>query len=296
MRVMKPFTVDLDSTKLSYPLLASPKLDGIRAYVSNGIVYSSSGKPIRSKAVQSLFGKKEYEGFDGELIYGSVTNTNFQLTSSFVMSTEIPEGFSSNEIKFFVFDNFLVKKPFIDRLISLPLYARGQLTSLYHRLIQDQKELLDYSSFAEQAGYEGVVIRNPKSYYKNGRSTANEGGMGKIKSFVDSEAEIISFEEMYHNENDQEENELGLAKRSKDSFGLVPAGILGALVVRDLKTNLVFKVGSGFTKEQRELIWNNKESFKGQIITYKYFPKGIKELPRHPVFKFFRAKEDMTSY
>ena len=38
---------DVDSLK--YPVMASAKLDGIRALVSDGIVLSRSGKPIPNK-------------------------------------------------------------------------------------------------------------------------------------------------------------------------------------------------------------------------------------------------------
>ena len=65
----KPFRVmlatDYDPEKLRFPVLASPKLDGIRAYVKDGVVLSRQNKPIPNDHVQSLFSK--YEHFDGEL-------------------------------------------------------------------------------------------------------------------------------------------------------------------------------------------------------------------------------------
>ena len=44
-----------DYSKLTFPKYISPKLDGVRAIVNNGVVYSRSGKPIRSNAVLLIF-------------------------------------------------------------------------------------------------------------------------------------------------------------------------------------------------------------------------------------------------
>ena len=54
--------------KLRFPLYASPKLDGIRATVRDGVVYARSNKPIANIHVQEKF--KHFEWFDGELIVG----------------------------------------------------------------------------------------------------------------------------------------------------------------------------------------------------------------------------------
>ena len=83
-------------------MYCSTKLDGIRAVVIDSIVYSRSLKPIRNKYVQHLFGKEEYNGFDGELIVGDVYAKDvFQKTTSGVMSEE-----GTPNVKFYVFDDF----------------------------------------------------------------------------------------------------------------------------------------------------------------------------------------------
>ena len=57
---------------LSYPLLASVKLDGVRALVVDGVVMGRSLKPIPNKHVQRLFGHTQLNGLDGELIVGDL--------------------------------------------------------------------------------------------------------------------------------------------------------------------------------------------------------------------------------
>ena len=76
---------DAELDKLRFPLLASAKLDGVRAVVKNGVVLSRSLKKIPNDYVQSLF--KHLEHFDGELIVGEPTSkTCYRDTVSGVMS------------------------------------------------------------------------------------------------------------------------------------------------------------------------------------------------------------------
>ena len=53
---MKPMLAALceDVTKLRYPVIASPKLDGIRALVIDGQLVSRTLKPIPNRYVQSF--------------------------------------------------------------------------------------------------------------------------------------------------------------------------------------------------------------------------------------------------
>ena len=86
-----------DLSTLHYPMYLSPKLDGVRAIVKNGVVYSRSGKPIPNKNVQRMYG--HYHGYDGELIYGSPTDANvYNKTVSAVMTEDGPQ------VDFYAFD------------------------------------------------------------------------------------------------------------------------------------------------------------------------------------------------
>ena len=75
MRPLLAATVE-DLYKLRYPLLASPKLDGIRALVLDRSVYSRSGKRLPNEQVQMLFGRAEFDWLDGELILGPPTDSD----------------------------------------------------------------------------------------------------------------------------------------------------------------------------------------------------------------------------
>jgi len=292
---MKPMlAVAADLSKLTYPILASPKLDGVRCLICDGRVVSRSLKLIPNEHVQKELGLKKLSGLDGELIVGKPTNPDvFQKTTSAIMSHEGEPGFV-----FLVFDYF--DKP------SLPYAKRFQIANqivalankvnvvlVEQRVIQNEGELLAFEHKCLNDGFEGVMIRHSQKPYKYGRSTVNQGYLLKLKRFEDSEATIIGFDQFMHNTNNPEKNELGQSERSSKKEGKVAKELLGALQVRDLKTGVEFSIGSGFTHEQRKNMWINRSVYVGLTVKYKFQPTGVKDKPRFPVFLGLRDWRDM---
>lgn len=301
MKLFKPMLAHTinDVNLIEYPVMVSPKLDGIRALVFDGIVYSRSMKPIRSETVQRLFGKKEYEGFDGELIYGNPTDKDvFNKSTSFCMSKDIPEGMTEAEIDFWVFDIF-IQGSYVHRAKELKnkvskITRLSQICLLQQTECRSPKELLNFETRWVDHGFEGVIVRSFDGPYKQGRSTEKQGIMGKIKRFSDSEAKIIGFNELYHNENTQIINELGYSERSVSKEGLFPANTLGSLIVKDIKTGVEFEIGSGFNQQQRQHIWDNKNEWIGCFVKYKYFDvQSGYDKPRFPIFLGKRDIDDI---
>lgn len=284
-----------DTSKVKYPVWASVKLDGLRMLVKDGVAYSRSMKPIPSKAVQELFGKVEYEGCDGELIYGGINDPLvFNKSTSFCMSKEIPEGMDKSQIRYFVFDKWNEQGNWEDR-ISKAITGwpeTSQVHRLRHHLIEDEDTLLELEANVLANGAEGLILRPIDGKYKQGRSTLKEGLLLKLKRFCDEEAVVIGFEEKMHNQNEAKINETGHTSRSSYKDGLVPAGVLGALVVQSEKWG-EFKIGSGFNDAQRKEIWENKEKYLGQLVTFQFFNVGVLEKPRFPTYKSIRAEWDI---
>ena len=133
-------------------------------------------------------------------------------------------------------------------------------------------------------------MRAPDGLYKTGRATSKGGELLKLKRFLDSEAEIEGTEEEMFNGNAAETNELGRTKRSTAKDGLVGKGTMGALRVRDVSTGVRFSIGTGFTAAERREDWRS-----GDIVKYKYFPVGIKDAPRHPVYLGRRHPADISN-
>ena len=288
--IFKPMlATDADLSKLRFPLLASAKLDGVRAVVREGAVYSRSNKPIPNKAVQAKF--STYEHFDGELIFGDPTSkTCYRDTVSVVMSHDKP----ADGVGFFVFDH--IERPHERYIHRMPTDKKFNLRDCVfaheQKLCTTLIDVLGYEAECLEEGYEGLILRDPNAPYKNGRSTVNEGYLLKLKRFRDDEAVIIGFEERMHNGNEAQTNELGRTKRSSHKAGKSGRGDLGALILQR-PDGVQFNCGTGFDDGLRQDIWDNQRKYLNKLVKYKHFEIGAKDLPRHPVFLGFRDKIDL---
>lgn len=292
-----------DVSKIKFPVLATPKIDGIRCLRINGYSVSRTFKRIPNKYIQQQM-QGLPDGLDGELII----NGEFQKTTSGVMSRD-----GEPDFKYCVFDNTLspvgVGYTYQERLSALSLMFNRTITgetlrttpivpqlpvfccNIPARYLYNLNKLQEYESEMLALGHEGIIIRQPDSPYKCGRSTEREGYLVKLKRFKDAEAEVIGFEEQMENTNELKKDELGHAKRSTHKEGMIGKNTLGKFVVKSEFG--VFRIGTGvgLTDKLRKTIWCNQHRYLGRGITYKYQEIGTKNLPRCPIFKGFR--EDM---
>jgi len=277
--VIKPMlAVNVDPATVHFPVFASPKLDGVRGIVIDGILRSRSLKAIPNRHVMQAFSKHWLSGYDGELIVGSPTARDvFRATGS---ATSRQDG--TPAVTFYVFDNYLAEGGFGSRLGSLRT-SLGVVV-LEQKVVRSISELVAYENYCLVAGYEGLILRDPTGIYKFGRSTVREGGMLKVKRFQDSEAEVLKVLEEFENTNEQTTNELGYSKRSHHQIGMIGKGRAGALAVRDLKTGIEFQIGTGFNDEDRVWFWSHRKAAVGKIVKYKSFLIGVKDAPRFPVY------------
>lgn len=291
-----------DLRTLHYPLVVSPKYDGIRAIVLNGVVVSRNLKPIPNKRVQHLFGKQELEGYDGELIVGEPTDKDcFRNTTSGVMSED---GFP--DVRFFVFDRIVGGVSWVERF---PTSHHDNVVNVPHYICDNEEHIVNLENQWLREGYEGLMIRDPHGPYKYGRSTTREGWLLKLKRFEDSEAVVVGMEEKMHNANEATINALGHTERTSHQENLVPMDTMGALVVRDIKTGVEFNIGTGFTDEDRKWWWNHTIDYHSSmlnnggefrtviastlVVKYKFFPSGSKDKPRFPTYLGIRSKDDL---
>ena len=278
-RPMLAGEADLD--RLQFPLFASTKLDGVRAIVREGAVYSRNNKLIPNQYVQAKF--KDLENYDGELILGDPADKLcYNKTVSAVMSQSSPEGAN---VVFHAFDHLgLQFAPYQVRYASLA--SRLGVEVLPQLFINNLARLLELEETTLAHGHEGLILRGIASPYKQGRSTTREGYLLKLKRFKDAEFKVVGFEERMHNSNEATVNELGRTSRSSHQANMVPRGDLGALICKYGDTT--FNVGTGFDDAQRKFLWLTRDELIGKIAKVKYFAVGMKDLPRHPVFLGFR--------
>ena len=293
MKIKPLLSCEIPLDKVKFPIYISTKFDGIRALVIDGVVYSRSLKPIRNKHVQKLFGKPEYNGFDGELIVGDIYAKDvFQKTTSGVMSED-----GTPNVTFHVFD--LWNMPDEDyesrqRILQDLLLQDSTMSNMVYTMIHKCKTVEDLDFFLnheKNVGGEGLIGRSPNGVYKYGRSTPKEQLSIKFKFFQQEDFEVVGFNERMHNTNEQKRDELGYAERSSAKDGLVPTNTLGSLVLKYNDTT--FSCGTGFDDKLRKEIWDNKELYLGKLASIRYMSVGSKDLPRVPSFIGFRDIEDM---
>lgn len=290
MMISKPMLAETceDINSLVFPVLATPKLDGIRCVKVNGVAMSRKFIAIPNLYIQKHISGIAASDLDGEIMIPGAT---FNQTQSTVMRADGEPRF---EYHVFDYVSAGITQPYSKRMevlkeLELPAWC----VRILPRVINSPEELMVYEAECLSDGYEGVMIRSPNSPYKLGRSTVRESYLLKIKRFSDSEACVLGFEERMHNANEATKDELGHTKRSSHKANMVPTDTLGAFVVRDIHNGKEFKVATGLDDAYRKHIWQNKDNYLGKVLKYKYQPSGMKDLPRFPVFVGFRDIRDI---
>ena len=290
MKIQKPLLAGkFDSEKAKFPYAATPKIDGIRFLMVGGAALTRSFKPIRNEYLQKILSSNLPDGIDGELTSGST----FQECSSIMRIKGEPD------FKVWIFDfvnpNDEVK-PYKERMNELRKFESFNIPSyeiLFPTIVSNQEQIDQLMIKNLNAGYEGLMLRDPNGIYKFGRSSVKENILLKVKEFMDDEAEIIAFREKMVNTNEGLKDNFGRTKRSSCQDGLKPSGTLGGFILRNSE-GLEFSCGSGLNDALRDEIWKNKSKYLGKLVKYKFMSKGIKDLPRHPVFMGFRDETDLS--
>lgn len=287
MKPMLATSVEFD--QVQYPAYVSPKLDGIRTVIHEGKAKSRTLKLIPNEFIQASLLNHGWEGMDGELIVGSRTAPDvFSQTTSGVMSVAGQPKFT-----YWVFDLWCSTAPYEERLRVLNEFNdRDTVKILPQTLVHTPEGLRTLEDSYLQAGYEGTMIRDPKSPYKYGRSTLRQGYLLKRKPLADAEGIVVGFEYLRVNMNEAETNDVGYTQRSSAQAGrITDYDRLGAMIVTIATgpfAGVDVKIGTGFTQEQRQKLAQMGTTLLGELVTFTYQAEGAKDKPRFPSFKGFR--------
>jgi DNA ligase-1 len=299
--ITKPsLAVDFDETKMQFPYLAMPKIDGVR-----GIhLY---GKPTISGRSLKLFGNTllpsifpNLEGFDGELVYGDWTSSSLcRNTTSVVNTYDDPRA---NSLVWYIFDyvtSTTENLPYESRynLLKAKLESNPipNVKLVPATLISTYDELAAFEAKCLSEGFEGVILRSPTALPKNGRTTVRENSYLRIKRFTQEDAVVVSLTEAMENTNEAKTNALGNTERSTHQENLLPKGMIGSLLCRDVKTGNEIEVGPGaLTHSDRTCYWNNPDKLVGKTISYKHFQHGQLDKPRFPTYVAIREESDLV--
>jgi len=242
-------------------LFASIKLDGLRAYWDGQTMYTRNGFEITG--VDHIIKKLPNFPLDGELL---IPGDHFQKSSGKIRSFNV-----TPDAVYFIFDQ-PSDLPFFERyqdmLQLVEDYGWGTrlatpqpVNILLHKRYPTYEELDAMFGKALMAGYEGLVLKNPKAAYQLKRSK----DWLKIKAVKSEDLPIVGF---FEGEGKYE-------------------GSLGGVIVQR-KNGKEVKVGSGFSDDYRTEIWSNQHLYVGKLIEVHYHEVTPDGSLRHPRFKGFR--------
>mgnify|MGYP001275633226 CR=1 FL=1 len=253
--------------KWPVPYLIQPKLDGERCralFSTTGTVTLLSSEeneivsvPHINTALEALH-LRNVE-LDGELYVHSMS---FEEIHSRV-SRKVNEHPDSWQIEYHVFD-LIDEQRQGDRLHSLHKLlekVKPPIVPVGITLITDLYDIMRIYDLYIEEGYEGFILRHVYAPYVRTRST----NIMKFKPKKEDYYTIIDW---------IEEKTIHGAKKNS----------LGALVLQSPINPARFNVGTGFTADQRQELWERRHTLVGKTVRIKYQHLTTYHIPRFPVF------------
>ena len=305
---------DAVEEKIVFPCAIQPKVDGVRGLNMGHGLTARSLKKHANIHTTNFFSMAAFVGFDGELAAEHETHPALCRLTTSAVSTITGQPW----LKWHLFD-YLVPETrgltYTARHLALtnrvqeiqekhPEIAQ-HIRVIPYVIVHSLAELLHWDAVWLKMGYEGTIIRKPEGLHKQGRSTVREGGLLRIKRFIDAEAKVLGLTEGEANNNEAQTNELGKTFRSSHQENKVGNGMIGSMqceLIADVLHNgkVLFPKGQLVTVSPGEMDHDDRARYfadqtliVGHVIKFKLFPKGTKDKPRFPVFHSIRSLNDM---
>lgn len=233
-----------------------PKLDGIRARLHDGKLYSRTMRELAApKAYIDLIIKKIGEKpWDGELM---LANNTFQGTVSVARNFKESSMATWKDMEYHVFD-IVNDDPFEKRhdILSKIKTDFNIKTVLSTGKVLTDDSVKDHMQDYLEQGYEGAILRNPSAGYEFGRSH----NLLKVKEFQDIEVTIVNIEK---------------------GDGIL-SDMAGTLICH-MDNGKEVRIGTGMNFDERK----NPPKI-GSRITITFFEYTDDGIPRFPVYKAVR--------
>jgi ATP-dependent DNA ligase len=261
---------------------AEPKLDGMRLLLvrRGGVsqVFARSGKTdpytatLRHIIAQMPTDRDDY-AIDGELYADEGWGRTMTLAKRIDVSEEERRALKVRAFDFLDLSTGR-RQPLTERRTVLERLTRGTGAIVpvpYRRFRAGDTEALD-TFYREQldAGYEGLILKNPDANYMAGQRSP---AWMKMKPVATAEGVIIGF--------DPGEG------RHEGRLGAVKINFEGTVVA----------VGGGYTDRQRDWIWANRPALIGGQLEFAYQKDtvAVARFPRFVRFRWDRARDPMAA-
>jgi DNA ligase-1 len=300
--------------KLSYPVCATGKVDGVRCLIRLGNAFTRQLKPFPNPHFNSMVAAHvadqplRLDGVEMELITDTDGVINPGATDHLASRTSGVLMRHSGEpmIHGYVFDiqptpenGIPIDMPYRERFAYLRRMEAAGLFPDWVECVQyaiartpEQLTLIEARYAAMKL--EGMVLRRPDLPYKFGRATANEGGFSRVVGWTSCEARIVGAVEAVENTNEKVTLASGKKERQTSVAGRKPLGRLGAWQMETLTTPPIrFGCGTGFSHEEGKEFWENRADYVGKIARIRSKSGGVKTAPRQPVWDGIRDPSDM---
>jgi len=265
--------------KFTYPADIQPKLDGVRCLAEldndgNVALTSRQGKPWNIPHIADQLAKWLPPGMtlDGELY---VHGESCQRITSWSKSAN-PNGKSykqeSLQLVYHVYDvpscrgdDSLI---WSERFINLQDVTESpNVKRVGAKQVCDEVEMWQaYAEFTTD-GYEGAILRGRNGKYLWGYRSAD---LLKVKEFQDAEFEVID---------------------ATEGIGAAKGCIL--FICRNDLTDGTFKCTMKATVSKRRRMYEERDSYIGQMLTVRFFDRTDDDIPRFPVGIVFRDEIDL---
>lgn len=167
-----------DITRLTYPLIASPKLNGIRAIwfppghklAPTGGFYSRGGVMYECLAhIRPQLSNSTGFPIDGELYCHGMSLQD--IAAAVTPNKQVADA-DTMRVGFYAFDALIRFMPARQRKLWLSdnMFLTIKSGPLDYLLVNSPAELTSYYEHITGAGYEGLMLQSPHAHYTSGRS------------------------------------------------------------------------------------------------------------------------------
>ena len=256
--------------RITWPWLAQPKVDGVRAFLDlqHGRVVSYAGKPLYNLGAALARAKQWADSSWGSLDVEVMVNGSFTDTVRYLRSKTVPDDLKDAQVTLWVLDlpgSTLDQQQRIEALELRGETEDGAIRIPETASVADEEAAREVYNGYRARGYEGVMLKAPDGLYKAGKRSRL---WVKMKPEETGDALVVKVHEAM----------------SAEGWHL---GRVGSLVCKD-EDGRVVCIG-GMDHALAERWWKDPDSIVGEWIEFSYMEKASKGGYRHP--RFVRVRE-----